>query len=527
MKLTRNVLIFISSALFVFFYNFSFFSNVVKVYPWGQNMLHILSLGLVLWGVIVLLLEIFGYKKTVKPILIFLFIVSSLTAYFMDSYGIVIDDGMLTNTAQTNLSESLGLFSFKLVLYFLFLGLLPSYLVYKAKIEYRDIKKELIYRLTSIVSVIALIAIVLTLFGGFYASFLREHKPLRYSTNPTYWIYSSGKYIKSLLVNQNRTLEQIGLDAKIEDTDRKKIVIVVVGEASRWDHFSLNGYTRDTNPLLQKEDIVNFPNAYSCGTSTAHSVPCMFSLKGRKDFDLDNARYEENVVDVLNHTKKVAILWRDNNSDSKGVAARVVSEDYRSSKNNTICDSECRDEGMLVGLDQFVDKNRDKNIFIVLHQMGNHGPEYYKRYTKEFNKFNPECKTNQLDKCSQQEITNAYDNAILHTDSFLSKTINFLKPYDKAYDVSMIYMSDHGESLGENGIYLHGMPYLLAPEAQKHIGALIWFGENTKRDMPYEKIVQNRTKEYSQDNLPHTILGLFGVKTDIYKKGLDIVHENE
>jgi lipid A ethanolaminephosphotransferase len=155
--------------------------------------------------------------------------------------------------------------------------------------------------------------------------------------------------------------------------------------------------------------------------------------------------------------------------------------------------------------------------------MGNHGPAYYKRYPKEYEKFKPTCKTNQLQECSQEEIVNAYDNALLYTDSFLKEVINFLKKYDNQYDTAMIYMSDHGESLGENGVYLHGLPYFMAPDAQTHIGALLWFGKNMREELAIKNIEQRADKEYSQDNLFHTILGLFNVKTKVYKKDMDIL----
>ena len=240
----------------------------------------------------------------------------------------------------------------------------------------------------------------------------------------------------------------------------------------------------------------------------------MFSLFDKSDYSYKKGISTENVLDVLNHTKEISVLWRDNNSDSKGVALRVPYQNYKSSKNNTICDEECRDEGMLVGLDRYIEEKKGKDILIVLHQMGNHGPAYYKRYTKEFEKFKPTCKTNQLEQCSKEEISNAYDNAILYTDYFLSKTINFLKRYDKTYTTAMIYMSDHGESLGESGIYLHGLPYFMAPDAQTHIGALMWFGEEVNK---------NIDKRYTHDNLFHTLLGLFEVTTEIYDGDMDIL----
>jgi lipid A ethanolaminephosphotransferase len=449
---------------------------------------------------------------------------SSFAAYFMDTYGVMIDDGMLINALQTDMDETMGLVSIKMVMYALVLGILPSFFIYKIQLEYKSIKKELLSKLTVIGVSLLLIISLLMLFGGNYASFFREHKHIRQYTNPTFWIYSVNKVAKAMVTNRNRPLIQVGRDANISEHPRKKIFIMVVGEAARWDHFSLNGYERETNPLLKQKDIVNLSNVYSCGTSTAHSVPCMFSMKNRERFDIDDAKYEENVLDVINHTGKVAIIWRDNNSNSKGVADRLRYENYKQAENNTICDSECRDEGMLVGLDQFIQTNSDKDVLVVLHQMGNHGPEYYKRYTDEFKKFTPVCETNQLEECTDEEITNAFDNAILYTDDFLSKTIDFLNAYDSDYDVGMIYMSDHGESLGENGIYLHGIPYVFAPEAQIHIGAFMWFGKNTQKHIPYKKIAQNAQKEYSQDNLSHTLLGFFKVETNVYKKEKDMIN---
>jgi lipid A ethanolaminephosphotransferase len=247
----------------------------------------------------------------------------------------------------------------------------------------------------------------------------------------------------------------------------------------------------------------------------------MFSNLGRQNYSDKEAKSTENVIDVLKHSG-VNVLWRDNNSDSKGVALRVEYHDYKISQNNTLCEDECRDEGMLVGLQKYVDAQKG-DIVIVLHQMGNHGPAYYKRYPKAFEKFTPTCQTNQVEKCSAEEIGNAYDNAILYTDYFLSKTITFLKQNDKNFQTSMIYMADHGESLGEKGLYLHGIPYFMAPEEQTHIGALMWFGSQSKERIDVASLVQRASQEYSHDNLFHTILGVMGVKTALYDRTKDIL----
>ena len=446
----------------------------------------------------------------------------------MNSYHVVIDASMIRNTLQTNLNESMDLVTFKEIAYFFFLGVLPSYFVYKVPLEYRDFKSELVDKAKTIAISLVVIIASIALFSKSYTSFAREHKPLRYSTNPTYWIYSIGKYISLTFSSGKLVVKPIGLDAKvIKDDNVSKIVIMVVGEAARADHFSLNGYKRETNPLLEKQDIFNFEDVSSCGTSTAASVPCMFSIYGRKEYSYKKGISTENVLDVLKHTNEIAILWRDNNSDSKGVALRVPYENYKTPQTNTICtQGECRDIGMLVGLDKYIAQNKGKDILIVLHQMGNHGPAYYKRYTKDFEKFKPTCKTNQLEECTQEEIINAYDNALLYTDNFLSKTIDFLKQYDKEYKTALFYMSDHGESLGKNGIYLHGLPYFMAPEAQTHIGAFMWFGSQMKKSLNSKKLEAQTKEHYSQDNLFHTLLGVFNVQTDVYNKKMDLLSED-
>jgi lipid A ethanolaminephosphotransferase len=364
--------------------------------------------------------------------------------------------------------------------------------------------------------------VLLLSFSKFYTSFLREHKSLRYYTNPIYYIYSVSKYINRTFNNAKIIILPIGKDAQvpINDIDRE-LIILVIGEAARADRFSLNGYQKETNPLLQKEDVISFTNMYSCGTSTAYSVPCMFSILPRDQYNDNKGASTENLLDVLSHTDNINIQWRDNNSSSKGVALRVPYYDYKLPEINPVCDVECRDEGMLVGLQKYIDDQKEGDILIVLHQMGNHGPAYYKRYPAAFEKFTPACKSNQLDECSKEEINNAYDNALVYTDYFLAQTIKLLKKNSKQFETAMIYMSDHGESLGEYGIYLHGLPYQMAPESQKHIASIFWFGDSFKIDK--KSLRSNSAKQFSHDNLFHTILGLMEVETTIYDKSLNII----
>lgn len=362
------------------------------------------------------------------------------------------------------------------------------------------------------------------MFGNFYASFLREHKSLRPYANPTHYIYSLVKFVGNSFGYKSNQLKHIGLDARTASHDKdRELIILVVGETARADHFSLNGYKKKTNPYLESEQIISFDNIWSCGTDTIQSVPCMFAVYNHDDYNKTKAEATENLLDILQHAG-VSVIWLDNNSDSKGVALRVPYESYKSADKNPLCDSECRDVGMLTRLQSYIDKHKQGDIFIVLHQMGNHGPSYYKRYPPQFENFRPACKTNQLENCTVEEINNAYDNAILYTDYFLSKAIELLKENSSQFEAALLYVSDHGESLGEYGLYLHGLPYVIAPDVQKHVPMIMWFsGSFNNKEVNVRSLKDKIHDKFSHDNLFHTILGLFEIKTDVYNKALDII----
>ncbi len=522
---TKTILLF--SLFLVLFHNITFFKKVLEVYAQSPHrVFYIFSLAVILFAVMNLLFTLMRSKYTTKPVLILVLLLSSMTSYFIDHYRIVVDDIMLLNVRRTNLAEALDLFSFQFVLYFIFLGILPSIVVSRIKILDASFKAEVFSKVKNIVVSLVVIFVMLLISGKFYASFFRENKPLRYYTNPTYFFYSTGKQFARLFKTEKKAIVEIGKDSTIVSDGKRELVILVVGETARADHFSLNGHYRETNPLLKKEDVISFTHMSSCGTSTAISVPCMFSQFGREHYSDEKGKNTENLLDVLNHANRVNILWRDNNSDSKGVALRVAYEDYKFPPKNTICvKGECRDEGMLVGLQDYINSNKTGDILIVFHQMGNHGPAYFKRYPPEFEKFKPTCKTNELEKCSNEEIENAYDNAILYTDYFLSKVISILKSNTDRFETAMFYMSDHGESLGEKGVYLHGLPYFMAPEQQKTVGAILWFDEKMKKKFDFASLKTRISRPYSHDNLFHTILGMFDVETSVYNKKMDILRD--
>lgn len=522
-EVTSTKLIVIVAIFLIVFANSTFFSNVLDVYPLNlKNIGFLFSLVWVFTGLIVLLLSLVCYRYTIKPVAIVFLLVSSLASYFMDSYNTVMDESMIRNIVNTDIAESLDLLSGKLIFYAVFLGGFPSWLIYKTTIAFGSGWREIASRTKLLVLTLLSISLAIFVYSDFYSSFFREHKLLRYYANPGYYVYSVGKYINHLYDANTVTLSHIGLDARIpaSDTDRE-LIIFVVGETARSDQFSLNGYARETNPLLKQQGVISFTNFWSCGTSTAVSVPCMFSIYDSAEFDNEKAQSTENLLDVLKHAG-VNLLWLDNNSDSKGVAERIPYISYKNPDVNPVCDTECRDEGMLQNIQAYINEHQQGDIFIVLHQMGNHGPAYYKRYPSRFERFVPACKTNHFEDCSKEEIVNAYDNAILYTDYFLSKVIGLLKQNNKNYETAMFYASDHGESLGENGMYLHGLPNFIAPDTQRHIPAILWFGDNYD-EIDIRSLLKKRNSKYSHDNIFHTILGLMEIETSQYDEKMDIL----
>lgn len=344
--------------------------------------------------------------------------------------------------------------------------------------------------------------------------------------NPVNFIYASISYVAAS--NKSITVKPIGEDAKLNTHAAKltkpTLFVLVVGETARADHFSINGYEKPTTPLIAQQDIINYRNVFSCGTETAVSVPCMFSNLTREKYSDKKAKSQEGLLDVLQRSG-YSVLWLDNNSSCKGTCNRVGYEDLRNLKVPELCnDNECIDNILLHDIDKKISALKGNKV-LVLHQKGSHGPDYYNRYPANMEKFKPVCKVNKLQDCSNEEINNAFDNTIHMTDQFLNNTIEWLKAQSNTYNTAMIYLSDHGESLGENNLYLHGMPYMFAPKEQKHVPFFFWFSPGFEQESNINRqcLKTNADTEYSHDNLFHTTLGLLNVNTNLYKAELDMV----
>lgn len=502
--------------------NVAFFSGVVVAFSDTLAGPFIVSTALVVWAVHALLLLPFSGRLLIRPVAAVLILITAPAAYFAFAYNVHFDATMLRNVAQTNPAEAFELLSLRFIGFVIALGLLPAALVLRIPLREGGIQRPLLGRLLIGVALLVLAIACIAGFSGRYATLFREHKALRYQVLPAALIHAGFRYAAETL-RRDAAMTPVATDARVAESDRdRELLILVVGETARGDHFSLSGYARQTNPLLAGEQVISFRDVEACGTSTAVSVPCMFSIYDASDYSDAKGRETETLLDALTHAG-VHVLWRDNNSSSHSVAGRVPYEDFKDPARNPVCDEECRDEGMLAGLQQYIDGHPAGDIVIVLHQMGNHGPAYYKRYPPRFERFTPVCRTVQLAECSRDEIVNAYDNAILYTDYFLSQVIALLKQNTGKFEAAMLYLSDHGESLGENGLWLHGMPKAIAPGEQTRAASIFWFGDSFE-PADAAAVRQRQGQVISHHNLFHTVLGMLEIETHDYDPRLDLRH---
>ncbi|QXI07652.1 phosphoethanolamine--lipid A transferase [Pseudomonas tensinigenes] len=494
----------------------------------GNGLAMRLAFGVMILAAFNIVLTVLAFRPVLKPLLTLIFLISAGVAYFMSQYGVMIDAGMFRNFAETNATEVRDLLSWKLFAYILLLGVLPSLLLWKVPVNYRRWHRELISKvIVSVVSVAVIGAVALVNYQGL-SSLFRNHHEIRLMLVPSNYIGASAGYLREQVVSAQQPFIKIGEDARrnpeVQLQPRRSLTVLVVGESARAENFGILGYDRDTTPQLDKEaGLIAFTDVHSCGTETAVSVPCMFSNMGRKDYDASKAKNEEGLLDVLKRAG-IDVIWRDNQSGCKGTCDRVTLQDVSNLKDPALCaNSECRDEILLQGLQSFID-HLDKDTVLVLHQMGSHGPEYFKRYPKEYEHFTPVCESNALNNCSRESIVNGYDNTLVYTDHVLSSLIDVLRSNQDKVDTAMLYLSDHGESLGEYNLFLHGTPYMLAPEQQKHVAMLAWFSDSYQKAYSVDThcLQMSRDKPLSQDNLFHSMLGLLEVKSKVYQPDLDM-----
>lgn len=484
----------------------------------------------VIFFAIVALLGLFAWRRTLKPAAVLLLLTAGAAAHFMLTYRVVLDVTMVTNVLQTNPGEAADLFGLRLLLTLLVIGVLPAVWVWRAPVrELPWLRRSWQNAALVAGALLACVAVLLAAFQPL-SSAMRNHRHLRHLVNPLNVVQALGQIAAQPLRRDESVVLPLGEDAKPGPSyaaqSKPPLMVLVVGETARAANFGLNGYARATTPELAKEGVASFTNAWSCGTSTAASLPCMFSHLGRDDFEGRKNNFET-LVDVLQRAG-LAVLWVDNQSGCKGICARVPNVATSALKDPALCEGgECFDEIMLKGLDERVAalpaERRARGVVVVLHQMGSHGPAYSKRTPAAFKRFQPECRSNVLQDCSAEELVNAYDNTIAYTDHFLAQTIRWLKAREDRFEPAMLYVSDHGESLGENNLYLHGLPYAIAPDVQKRVPWITWLSPAVERRRGVDVACLNAkaSTRITHDNLFHSVLGLMDVQTSVYRRELD------
>jgi lipid A ethanolaminephosphotransferase len=445
----------------------------------------------------------------------------------MQIYGVYLDPSMLRNVLRTDMAEARELFSWDLLLHLLLYAVLPLLLLWRARIVNRPWLRAGAVRLgTVVLAAAALVGALLAVFQPF-ASLTRNHKEVRYLATPGNYLWSVATVAAEQLRGAARPRQPIGLDAAPGPSwaarARPLLVVLVVGETARAANWGLNGYARQTTPELAQLPVISFSEVTSCGTNTEVSLPCMFAPVGRRDYDEGRIRGSESLLHVLARAG-VAVRWVDNQSGCKGVCEGLPQEELIKLKPLGLCsDGRCLDEALLTNLDQRLASAQGAQ-FLVLHMLGNHGPSYFRRYPAAFARFKPFCQKDDLQHCSQEEIVNAYDNALLYTDHVLAHLIAQLQAAQARVDSAMIFVSDHGESLGENNLYLHGLPFAIAPDLQKRVPMTLWLSQGlpAAAGLDVACLQRRALQPAAHDHLFHTVLGLLDVKTALYEPAWDL-----
>jgi len=528
----------------------------------------IAAIAAALFALTLLMVLPLSLRWTFKPGLTLVLILAAGAAYFIGDYGAVIDRHALASVYETDAREAGEWLNLRMLLSIGALGVLPAIFVWWTQVDWQKPVRELFSRLKLALLAFALLGVAALGFGKDVASLLRNHMELRHIANPFALLAANLSYLDHAR-NDDRPLEKIGLDARRGDAmpsgERPLVLVLAIGESMRAASLDLNGYERDTDFGMHPLPVVNFGKVSSCGTNTATSLPCMFSDLGRRDYDDATAKHRENVLDVLMRGG-YDVLWLDNNTGSKGIAARAREVRMDSRDNPALCNAEgCYDQTLVEALRETLPTIR-RDTVIVVHLLGSHGPAYYARYPQAFAVFQPECRTNELQSCSDAQLRNTYDNTVLYGTHILAEIasllgekralINHYTPAemkchvlrahgtrgnaqdcpaptalpvptvdaDAGFDAAMLFVSDHGESLGEHGLYLHGAPYAIAPDEQTHVPMMLWISERfgARRGIDLECLRARADAPLSHDHFFHSVLGLADVHTSARKPALDL-----
>jgi len=491
------------------------------------------GMGLAVFGVAMLAVFIgvmvgLSFRYLAKPFYIFAILAAAGASYFTDTFGTIINANMIENVLATNSGETGEFLTASFYIHMLVFGVVPSLLVVSVRVTYGPFRSRLLTN-AAVLVVMSLIAtgLVVSRLGEVRAAMRRDFNAMMEVLNPVGPVSAAINVAVQMVENRNAIREPYGQDARkgewIARINKPVVTVIVVGESARAMNFSLNGYARDTNPELAKLGVLNFSNVTSCGTETSISLRCMFSGFTRAAFSKDKAIGRESLMDVYRHAG-IDVHWWDNDGGAKGVADGVKYTSYMMRTDPDLCQSgTCQDDIFLGDLDTLIGSVTEPTV-VVLHQRGSHGPAYYLRYPDTFRPFQPDCRLYQLDDCSPQEIVNAYDNTVAYTDRFLARIIGLLDKHRARTSGAMFFVSDHGESLGENGVYMHGAPFASAPKEQTHVPLIAWTSPDYDAVSGFNRACAARLSaaSFSHDNVYHTLLGMMDIRTSVYRPELDM-----
>ena len=529
LALSVDALLLLACTWFALLPNRSFVQAALKGRDWGDLSAWGFGAALVV-GVLalhLLVLAPLSTRWTAKALLGLMIVVSAFASYYIQHYGVYLDPTMLRNVLRTDPHEAGELLNLSLALHLLLYAVLPLLVLWRVRLALWPWKRSLLTRLGLVVAALAvLVALLLAVFQPL-SSLMRNHKELRYLITPANVVWSLASVAGADAKAHAVPRKAIGLDARPGPSwgtqVRPRLLVLVVGETARAANWGLSGYARQTTPELATLPVVNFKHAVSCGTNTETSVPCLFAPVGRRDYDEATIRGSESLLHVLARAG-VGVTWRDNQSGCKGVCEGLPTQTVLDINPAGLCaDGRCMDEGLLHGLDDMLRQARGTQL-LVLHQLGNHGPSYFRRYPAAFARFKPECRSDDLRSCTREQIVNAYDNALLYTDHVLAQLIRSLQARADTLDSALLYVSDHGESLGENNLFLHGLPYAIAPDLQKQVPMVMWLSSGYAASRPVDLgcLQARAARPAAHDHLFHTVLGLLDVSTALYQPDWDL-----
>ncbi len=486
------------------------------------------GLALLLFGLHFLLLLVLANRWTVKPVVSLLLVAGAAGTWFTQAYGVFLDPTMLRNVLRTDPAEARELWSWALLAHLALYAGLPIALLWRLRIEHRPWGRAALRRGAALgLTLLLLLGLLLAMYQPL-ASLMRNHRELRYLVTPANLVWSTGAVLARDARGAARPRQPLGTDATLgpDAGTRPRVLVLVVGETARAANWGLSGYARQTTPGLAQREVLNFPHVTACGTNTETSLPCMFAPVGRRDYDEARIRGSESLLHLLSRAG-VQVHWRDNQSGCKGVCDGLPQDTVAALNPPGLCDAgRCLDEGLLAGLDERlarVARQGGTHVW-VLHMLGNHGPSYFRRYPPAFARYQPACRDDDLRRCSTEQIANAYDNALLYTDHVLASLLATLQAHAAQVDSSMLYVSDHGESLGEKGLFLHGVPYAIAPDEQTQVPMVMWWsaGWPARGALDTACLASRAAQPVTHDHLFHTVLGLLDVRTQVHEPAWDL-----